>query len=84
MHKENNYQSLTFEAAIQQLEEIVLYLENGELPLEEAISAFEKGVQLARISQQTLQEAEQRVQVLLNKDNDPILSHFTPDKKLEK
>ncbi|MEI4269796.1 MAG: exodeoxyribonuclease VII small subunit, partial [Candidatus Dasytiphilus stammeri] len=37
MHKENNYQSLTFETAIQQLEEIVLYLENGELPLEEAI-----------------------------------------------
>ncbi|MEI4270076.1 MAG: exodeoxyribonuclease VII small subunit, partial [Candidatus Dasytiphilus stammeri] len=49
-----------------------------------AISAFEKGVQLARISKQTLQEAEQRVQVLLNKDNDPILSNFTPDNKLAK
>ncbi|WWO97158.1 MAG: exodeoxyribonuclease VII small subunit [Candidatus Dasytiphilus stammeri] len=84
MIKDKNNQNLTFESALQQLEEIVSFLEKGELPLEEAIIAFEKGVQLARISQQTLQEAEQRVQVLLNQDNDPILSNFPSDNQSKK
>ncbi|MDU6409929.1 MAG: exodeoxyribonuclease VII small subunit [Yersiniaceae bacterium] len=70
-----------FEAALGELEQIVTRLESGDLPLEEALNEFERGVQLARQGQQTLQQAEQRVQILLENDNDPDapLAPFTPE-----
>ena len=40
---------------------------------------FERGVQLARTGQQTLQQAEQRVRILLNDDKDADLTSFTPE-----
>ena len=72
---------VSFENALQQLEQIVSRLESGELPLEEALNEFERGVQLARSGQQTLQAAEQRVQILLSDDNDAPLTPFTPEKE---
>ena len=70
---------VSFETALQQLEQIVSRLESGELPLEEALDEFERGVQLARSGQQTLQQAEQRVQILLSDDKTADLTPFTPD-----
>ena len=70
---------VSFENALQQLEQIVSRLESGELPLEEALNEFERGVQLARSGQQTLQAAEQRVQILLSDDQDAPLTPFTPE-----
>ncbi|ERH65216.1 MULTISPECIES: exodeoxyribonuclease VII small subunit [Pantoea] len=70
---------VSFENALQQLEQIVSRLESGELPLEEALNEFERGVQLARSGQQTLQAAEQRVQILLSDDKDAPLTPFTPE-----
>lgn len=49
------------------------------MPLEEALNEFERGVQLARTGQQKLQQAEQRVQILLNDDKDADLRPFTPE-----
>lgn len=72
-------QPASFETALKELEQIVTRLESGELPLEEALSAFEQGVQLARHGQQTLQQAEQRVQILLGDENNAPLTSFTPD-----
>lgn len=69
----------SFETSLSELEQIVTRLESGELPLEEALSEFERGVQLARLGQQTLLQAEQRVQVLLSDDADAPLVPFTPD-----
>ena len=69
--------SLSFEHALKELEQIVARLESGELPLEEALSAFENGIQLARQGQQKLQQAEQRVQILLNDDPEGELSSFS-------
>lgn len=57
------------------------HLESGELPLEDALNEFERGVQLARLGQQTLQQAEQRVQILLNDDKDAPLSPFNADQE---
>lgn len=74
-----NQQTMSFETSLQQLEQIVTRLESGNLPLEEALNEFEHGVQLARISQKKLQQAEQRVQILLNDDQDAELTTFTPD-----
>jgi exodeoxyribonuclease VII small subunit len=70
---------VSFESALQQLEQIVSRLESGELPLEQALNEFERGVQLARTGQQTLQQAEQRVQILLSDEKDAALAPFTPE-----
>ncbi|MCP2232302.1 MULTISPECIES: exodeoxyribonuclease VII small subunit [Erwinia] len=69
----------SFETSLQQLEQIVTRLESGNLPLEEALNEFERGVQLARAGQQTLQQAEQRVQILLSDDKNANLTPFTPE-----
>lgn len=50
---------LKFEEAMQQLEEIVTNLERGDVPLEEALEQFQKGVGLSKICKETLQNAEE-------------------------
>jgi len=69
----------SFETALTELEQIVTRLESGDLPLEEALSEFERGVQLARQGQTKLQQAEQRVQILLSEQDEAPLTPFTPD-----
>ncbi|MBC1185407.1 exodeoxyribonuclease VII small subunit [Kluyvera sichuanensis] len=69
----------SFETALTELEHIVNRLESGSLPLEEALNEFERGVQLARQGQTKLQQAEQRVQILLADNEDSPLEPFTPD-----
>ena len=56
--------SPNFEKSLQQLEDIVEKLEGGELTLEQSLKQFEAGVKLARQCQASLQEAEQKVQIL--------------------
>ncbi|MBD1226970.1 exodeoxyribonuclease VII small subunit [Xenorhabdus griffiniae] len=68
-----------FETSLKELEEIVIRLESGELPLEDALNEFERGIQLARQGQKTLQQAEQRVQILLNHDAQSPLDEFSSD-----
>lgn len=53
-----------FETALAQLEALVGQMENGALPLEQSLAAYEKGVELARICQRRLDQAEQQVKVL--------------------
>jgi len=72
-------QPVSFETSLQQLEQIVTRLESGNLPLEDALNEFERGVQLARTGQQTLQQAEQRVQILLSDAKNADLPPFTPE-----
>ncbi|MCZ8130370.1 MAG: exodeoxyribonuclease VII small subunit [Steroidobacteraceae bacterium] len=56
-----------FEAAMAELESLVERLERGDLPLEESLQAFERGVALTRTCQAALREAEQKVEVLLKR-----------------
>ena len=58
---------LDFETAMRDLEELVERLEQGDLPLEESLAAFERGVMLTRACQTALKEAEQKVEILLKK-----------------
>jgi exodeoxyribonuclease VII small subunit len=53
-----------FETALAELEALVAQMEDGQLPLEQSLAAYEKGVELARICQQRLDSAEQQVKVL--------------------
>ena len=69
----------SFETALNELEQIVNRLESGDLPLEDALNGFERGVQLARQGQVKLQQAEQRVQILLSDSEDAVPTPFTPD-----
>jgi len=57
--------SATFEEALEELEQLVDRLEAGDLPLEEALADFERGVKLTRECQQKLASAEQKVKVLM-------------------
>lgn len=60
--------SQDFESTLKELEGIVERLEQGDLPLEEALSEFETAVKLVQQGQEKLQKAEQRIQILLQKD----------------
>lgn len=50
-----------FEVAMSELEQIVKQLEQGELPLEEALAAFKRGIELSQFAQKTLTNAEATV-----------------------
>lgn len=54
-----------FEQQLETLEEIVEQLEGGKLPLDEALKVFENGVKLTRQCQQLLSDAEQKVTLLM-------------------
>ena len=56
---------IDFESSLAQLEQLVEQMEEGDLSLEESLKAFESGVKLTRECQQALQDAEQKVEVLL-------------------
>ncbi|MFT6345425.1 MAG: exodeoxyribonuclease VII small subunit [Paraglaciecola sp.] len=72
-------ESLTFEQSMQELETLVTKMEHGDLPLEDALQSFERGIQLARHSQQKLKDAEQKVQVLTSQNGQQTLDVFEPD-----
>jgi exodeoxyribonuclease VII small subunit len=55
-------QTLPFEAALKQLEEIVTKLERGDVPLEESIAIYERGEALKKRCEALLAEAEERVE----------------------
>lgn len=69
-------ENMTFEATIEELDAIVENLENGDLALDDALKNFERGITLARAGQAKLSDAEQRVSILLQNDDESPLSDF--------
>ena len=65
-----------FEKALAELEGLVERLERGDLPLDEALQAFERGVALTRHCQACLQAAQQKVEILLKRSGQPELEPF--------
>lgn len=65
-----------FETTLKELEEIVSRLESGDLPLEEALGEFETAVKLVQQGQERLQKAEQRIQILLQKNENADLVDY--------
>ena len=57
-----------FEQSLSDLQTLVERLENGELSLEDSLTAFEQGIRLTRDCQASLAQAEQKVQILLERD----------------
>lgn len=67
---------IDFEASLNELEALVERMEQGDLSLEQSLKDFERGVALTRACQQALREAEQKVQILMNKDEQSELDTF--------
>ncbi len=74
----------TYESSLTELEAIVHRLETGDLPLEESLDLFERGVRLYRVCHDKLAAAERRVEVLLaDKDGTRTAVPFADDDHLD-
>lgn len=56
--------TLTFEAALAELEQVVADMESGKLPLEESLAAYQRGAELLKQCRSRLEDAQQQVRVL--------------------
>ncbi|WP_281658234.1 exodeoxyribonuclease VII small subunit [Halobacillus sp. Cin3] len=63
---EENKQEISFEEAMNQLEEIVEKLETGEVPLEKAIQYYQEGMKLSKVCSEKLGTVEEQMQQILN------------------
>ena len=72
-------EQFSFETALTDLEQLVLRMESGELSLEDSLQAFEQGVALTRQCQQALTKAEQRGQILLEKNGESVAQPFNEE-----
>jgi exodeoxyribonuclease VII small subunit len=68
-----------FEATIAELEALVARMEAGDLPLDEALRSFERGIQLTRECQAALQAAQQRVQILTQRPGGASVEEFSAE-----
>ena len=66
-----------FEESLTELEQLIERLEEGDISLEDSLKTFERGVQLTRACQKALGEAEQKVQLLLEKEGEQQLQPFS-------
>ena len=70
----------SFEASLDELEQVVKQLEAGDLPLEKSLELFERGVNLSDTCRKQLEEAETRVEILLRKEGKIQPEPFRPEK----
>ena len=68
---------ITFENAMERLEEIVNLLESGDSPLDKSLSLFEEGVKLVKLCNEKLEKAEESVKQLINEDGELREVDFT-------
>jgi len=71
--------AVDFERSLTDLQGLVERLESGELSLEESLGAFEQGIRLTRECQAALTQAEQKVQMLLERDGELEQAPFAPE-----
>ena len=70
-----------FEQSLAELQTLVERLESGELSLEDSLGAFEQGIRLTRECQAALNQAEQKVQILLERDGQLEEAPFDADEQ---
>lgn len=75
--------TLSFEKALADLEKIVEKLEKGDLPLNESLGLFEKGVKLARYLREELEKAEKKIEILLKDEKGEVKEEpFKPEEEV--
>lgn len=70
---------LSFEEAMEKLEEVVAKLEQGDVPLEEAISMFQEGMTLSKLCHDKLQSVENSMDRILHQDGRVEQTTFQED-----
>ncbi|MBI9000081.1 exodeoxyribonuclease VII small subunit [Corynebacterium sp. CCM 9185] len=70
---------LSYEAARDELVEIVKILEHGQMPLDESLNFWERGEALAKRCEEHLDGARNRVEAILRSDESDVLTEDTPD-----
>lgn len=71
--------AFNFENSLEKLNHIVEKMEEGGLSLEDSLKNFEQGISLTRECQAALKEAEQKVQILLQKDGITHIEKYEPE-----
>ncbi len=71
--------STLFEDSLEELEQLVEQMEQGDLSLEDSLKSFERGVKLTGTCQKALQDAEQKIQILLEKNGKQTLEPFNDE-----
>lgn len=71
----------TFESSLRELESIVKDLEKGDLPLEQSLALFEKGMRLSADCKRQLEEAESRIEVMMKRGAEVVPTPFAPEKQ---
>jgi exodeoxyribonuclease VII small subunit len=71
----------SFETSLEELEKVVKELEEGDIPIEQALALFEKGIGLSESCRKQLEEAETRVEILLKKNGKVQAEPFGPEKE---
>lgn len=69
-------QSFNFEKSLAELETLVETMENGDISLEDSLKHFERGISLTRACQTALEEADQKVKILMEKGNQTSIENF--------
>src|SRR5437016_2721451 len=70
---------LNFEGTMDRLEKIVEQMESGKLPLEDLIVRYEEGMNLVKVCQDRLANAEQKIEIIArNNAGKPIVKNFEP------
>jgi exodeoxyribonuclease VII small subunit len=69
--------TLSFEKALEELERLIARMEDGKLPLEESLAAYQRGAELIKFCESKLSDAQARIAVL----DGETLRDFTPDPK---
>nr|VFK51880.1 MAG: exodeoxyribonuclease VII small subunit [Candidatus Kentron sp. TC] len=69
----------SFEQSLTELEQLVIHMEQDELSLDDALKSFERGIELNRMCQKALDEAEQRVRILMEKEDEFEVEPFGDD-----
>lgn len=65
---------VTFEEAMEELESIIVKLEEGDVPLEKALSLYQKGMELSRFCHTLLSQAEEQLAKLITDDGEKEFS----------
>jgi exodeoxyribonuclease VII small subunit len=58
----------SFETCLEELEKVVRQLETGDLPLDQSLELFSRGMQLSETCRRQLEEAETKVEMLIRKE----------------
>jgi len=72
---------ISFESAVERLEQIVELMESDKMPLEDLLVRYEEGTKLVKFCQQQLEAAEKRIEIITrNAKGEPKLEPFEPEK----